>query len=334
MLSREECLSILELPASANKYEVENRYMMLVKRYRGKSDPETIAIMDKITMAYNILTDRYVEPKPEDPRLQEVVLGRTRKQWRNLWDYGKFPALIILLAIAMVTYFVYEIATNEKPQFQIGFVGQFGQAGEVEQQVADYVTQVFPEYDNIEVLPLPMDLSSLVGTDATDEAQVADQNLYNYIMKMLTILVGDNYEIFVLDEAAFDYYAPQEAFYVMDDFYEMLKSELPADVMAQVQPLERAMRDSEDTEYDGEIQETKTPAGELETLIYGLDVTALGLSEGLGFYTPDRTIITIGVNTDKLEDAKTFVRSWIEDYEQMAQQKAEIEAEMASENAA
>ncbi|MGI6333471.1 MAG: hypothetical protein ACOX1A_02380 [Saccharofermentanales bacterium] len=38
MLSREECLAILELPPDANQYEIENRYTMLIKRYRGQTD--------------------------------------------------------------------------------------------------------------------------------------------------------------------------------------------------------------------------------------------------------------------------------------------------------
>ena len=93
MLSRDECLKILELHPKADYYEIENRYTMLIKRYRGKDDPETRERLEQISLAYNILTNRYVEPEPIDPRMEQIVFGKSKRTWKNIWHYGKWPFL-------------------------------------------------------------------------------------------------------------------------------------------------------------------------------------------------------------------------------------------------
>jgi hypothetical protein len=327
LLSREECLAILELPPDANQYEIENRYTMLIKRYRGQTDSASMGKMEKISLAYNVLTGRYVEPEPRDPRLETMVFGKSRRQWRNIWYYGRVPFLLGLVGVIILGYFVYTMLTNKPPDFQIAFVGNFGRYGHVEKNTEDYIIEMFPDFESVEVLTLPMDLSSIDGPQAaeTDGAiRPADSNLYNYIMKMVTLIAGDSYEVFVCDRLVFDRYAREGAFDDITELYTSWQSELPD----QVKPLRRRI-DAGDDQRPVDVD----PADnfDLSLPILGLDVTALNLTPGLGIYG-DTQILTIGVRASAREEAEQFLKNWMLDFVRMHEQQAEHEAAMTTES--
>ena len=124
MLSRDECLKILELSTDADSYEIESRYTLLIKRYRGDQSAEAIAKLDQISLAYNILTGRYLEPEAPNPRQDKIVFGKSRRHWANIWHYGRLPLLLGLIGAIFLGYVVYTIVTHKDPDFQIVFVGQ------------------------------------------------------------------------------------------------------------------------------------------------------------------------------------------------------------------
>ena len=320
MLSRVECLKILELGPGADQYEIENRYTMLIKRYRGHADDDSAAQLDQITMAYNILTGRYIEPEPENPRLEQVVMGKSLRQWKNIWHYGRLPLLAGLIGAAVLIYFIYTVATNKPPDFQIGFIGLFGKTEPAEENVEGYILEMFPDFDEIEVLTIPMDLSSIDSEpDPSESGSSGGGYLYEYMMKMLTLMVGDTYEVYVCDQLVFDRYAPQGAFADLADFYAEIQQRLPADVLAKIQPLYRASDDGDEETADSEA----------EQILYGLDVSALQLTEGLGFYN-DAQILTIGIKASAADEAHTFLMNWILDYEEMHARQSEYESTLPS----
>jgi hypothetical protein len=328
LLSREECLAILELSPDADQYKIENRYTMLVKRYRGLTDSVSREKMEKISLAYNILTGRYVEPEPQDPRLETMVFGKSRRQWRNIWHYSRIPFLLGLVGAIILGYFLYTIITNKPPDFQIAFVGNFGRYGNVEKNVEDYIIEMFPDFESVEVLTLPMDLSSIDDpqtAETEDTIPTADGNLYNYMMKMLTMIAGDSYEIFVCDRLVFDRYAREGAFDDITELYASWRSELPD----QVKPLRRRI-DVENDERPIAID----PADnfDLSLPILGLDVTALNLTPGLGIYG-DTQILTIGIRASAREEAVQFLKNWMLDSARMHERQAEHETAMAAESA-
>jgi len=323
LLSKVECLKILELGPGADSYEIENRYTMLIKRYRGQTDAESAARLDQITMAYNILTGRYIEPEPENPRLEQVVLGKPVRQWKNIWHYGRLPLLAGVIGAALLIYFIYTVATNEPPDFQIGFIGLFGKTETAEADVEEYIQDQFPDFDEIEVLLLPMDLRSIDIPAGTGEASGSSgQYLYEYMMKMLTLMVGDSYEVYVCDQLVFDRYAPQGAFADLTSFYSDLQKQLPADVFAKIKPLYRAPD-------NGDEEEQTTEA---EPVLYGLDVSELRLTQGLGLYSNDVQILTLGVKASAADEAAAFLRHWISDYQEMNTRQSEYEATLPTES--
>lgn len=325
MFSRDECLTILGLAPEADSYEIENRYTMLVKRYRSQNDPESIRILEEISLAYNILTGRHVEQKAEDPRLETVILGKTRRQWRNIWHYGRVPLLLSMFGVAILGYFIFTIFTNSPPDFQIGFVGAFGRSGNVEKNVETYILDMFEDFESVEVLILPMDLSSVDGPAATGTDDVTvpgDSNLYNYMMKMLTLIVGDSYEVFVCDQMVFDRYAREGAFADLTELYAQWETELPD----QVKPLRRRILENDE---EGLTAVDPSENDDLSLPVFGLDVTGLNLAPGFGIYG-DTQILTIGIRASAQDEAEQFLKAWILDYEEMNRRQAEHEATMAT----
>lgn len=327
MLSRKECLAIMGLEPEASSYDIENRYTTLIKRYRGQRNTEAQQTMDQVTMAYQILTDRYIEPEPVDPRLDIRVLGKTRRQWQNLWYYGRIPLLAAVLALSFFGYLIYSAVSNKPPDFQIVAAGPFASAEDLDEKTNAYVTRVLPEVENLSFQLVPLDLRTGDYFDdpaGAEEQNIDMQNQYAYVMKMLTLLAAEKIDLFIMDELAFNEYAAQGAFLPLDDFYQTL-DQLPEEAVRQIIPQRRIVTTDEDYQTDPMATPTPGPSedsmNQNESLsIYGLDVTSLDLAEGLGLYG-HRQIAAIGFRTERLEQTEHLLREWIKDYELMTQQK-------------
>ena len=228
-----------------------------------------------------------------------------------------------MIGVAILGYFLYSVLTNKPADFQIGFIGVFGRSGDVEKNVEDYILEMFPDFESVEVLSIPMDLSSIdapveTGPDAVTSP--GDGNLYNYMMKMLTLLVGDSYEVFVCDQMVFDRYAKQGAFVDLTSLYTEWEPNLPEGVL----PLRRRIVEGED---DEQIVIDPSDNTNPDLPIFGLDVSALRLAQGLGLYS-DTQILTIGIRANAPEEAAEFLGKWILDFEEMNRRQAEHEASL------
>ncbi len=336
MLSKDECLNILGLEQSANIYDIENRYTILMKRYRGKADPESMKEIDQITLAYSILTGKYVEPEPVDPRMETVIWGKKRKEWRNIWDYGRVPALFTIIVIALVGYFIYSVVTNVPADFQIVVAGIFGASEDHERRVEDYVLEKLPDVQRFEMQMLPLDLRDPEELRDPETGQIEgynSENQYAYMMKMMTLMAADNIEIYLCDEVVFEHYAIQGAFAPLNELYERIGNlELPDEILEAIVAQRRPY--DENAAVPDDIFATPTPGPTAEEFnldrsltVYGLDVTSLDLTEGLGIYS-DRQILTIGHRAENLAMAEDFIIQWIMDFERMSQQRQEFEDEM------
>jgi hypothetical protein len=339
MLTRLECLEIMELGAQANLNEIETRYMLLIKRYHGRTDPEAAAELDKITMAYNILTGRYIEPEPVNPRLEKVVFGKSLKQWLNFWHYARLPLFLAAVGLTFLIYFIITIATNKAPDFQIYATGLFVTSDDADARVKQYVMDVVQDAKDIEfqVLPIDMRKSGISGTTTAGTTEsgsgtttttsggfIGDiDNQYAYIMKLTAMFAAESIEIYLCDEPLYTQYAPQGVYAELDDLYARLQ-DLPADILAKIKPLRRYPADSENMNLEATPTPMNTDEANKDTAlpITGLDVTELHLTEGLGIYG-NSEVLTVGVRATDSAKAKLFLERWIRDYEKMhAMQKA------------
>ena len=324
MLSRAECFRILELDPKANSYDIENRYTMLIKRYRNQGDPETVKKLEQITMAYDILTGRYVEPEPVDPRLEEVVFGKKKREWQNLWHYGRWPLLGILVGAFFLGYLIYSIATNEPPDFQFVAVGQYASADNTDERVRSYVAGSMEGVETVEFQLIPLSFEQPEPSGAAVTGGLDPESEYMYVMKMMTMIAGETIETFICEKSAFDQYAPQGTFNDLTALYERLQ-DLPEAVRSKIKPLRRALIDVYENPTPGVELPWKTEEDmnqDLSLPIYGLDVSELHLVEGLGLYGKSQ-ILTIGFKADDPAAVEQFLEDWVRDFETMhALQKA------------
>jgi hypothetical protein len=330
LLNRLECLEILGLGTAANPSEIETRYTMLVKRDRGKSDPETIDRLDKITLAYNILTGRYVEPEPENPLLENIIFGKSRRQWANIWHYGRWKLLAGLAVLAFIIYMVVSIATNKPPDIQIVAAGRFAATQDCPDRVSAYVQDMLPGTERVEFQLLPLDLRDPAATGTEGGSPVDGDSAYGYRIKLVTLLAADSVEIFIMDRAVYDAYAGPGAFVSLDALYQRL-ADLPPDVLARIQPQRRYPPADSEAATPGATPEATPPPevanADTSLPISGLDVSALQLGEGLGLYG-DTQILAIGARAGDPARTAEFLEAWIRDYQKMQELKEAYEQQM------
>jgi|LSQX01.3.fsa_nt_gb hypothetical protein len=333
VLTKAECYKILDLPETANQYDIENRYTMLVKRYRHASDPESREEIALITLAYNILTGRYVEPEPVDPRLEKVVLGKSLAQWKNIWHYGRVPLLVSLIALVLLGSLIYSIATNKPADFQLLAVGAFGTVDHAPEMVKEYIQASVPGVEKVEYQHIPLSFAEPEQPPANEtgmqQGGLDPESEYAYIMKMMAIMAGDSIEVYLMEDNVFDQYAPQGAFAELDQLYASL-ADLPADIYAKVKPLRRLMLDQYEELYpegDAPWENTADMDADESLPIYGLEVTDLHLTEGLGIFGKSQ-VLTVGIKADDKEQTEAFLAGWIRDYENMHERRLKIEAEI------
>lgn len=335
MLSREECLEIFELEESAELRDIENKYTVLVKKYRSIDTEEARAKLDQVSLAYNILTGRYVEPEPINPRLERVVAGKTIKQWQTVWHYGRWPLLAIVVIAVLVISLIHSIATNKKADFSIIVMGQFYDGGSAYDASYKYFSEISDgKVENPDVHLIPIDLrmeemteivvpgegTSATEIESTEETQPLNfdgQSQYAYNMKLVTLLYSDSIDIFMSTGAAFHKYAPQGVFVDLSDFYASL-SDLPSEVYKKIRPMYASI---EETEIG--IDE---PISVGEPILMGLDVSELAIFEGLDIWLGDDQIISVGVKTRDEATTIKMLGAWIRDYAAMEARANELAA--------
>jgi hypothetical protein len=342
MLSRDECLKILELEPHASSYDIENRYTMLIKRYRGQTDDDAMARLDEITLAYNILTDRHIEPKPVDPRLEKVVFAKSLKQWETTWYYGRWPLLGITLALGMLIWLIVTIVGNTPPDFSVVAVGAFQESTEAKSLFqTSVISTVLPDAKKVDMQLIPLQYATSETSGDSLVNPIDSQSQTAFIMKMATLIGADTIDIFICDEPNFNRYAPQGSFQDLTGLYNRLQADLPAEYLAKVQPLRRQLvlelrpasatestaanttteaitaATGETTSSDTFPGETTITQQELEAMnqdpslpIYGLDVSALNLTEKLGL-TGTSQILTVGSKSKKTDMAVQWIETLI-----------------------
>ncbi len=267
-MTRKEAFEVLELKPGSNKYDVERRYTLLAKRYRGRSDEETLNKLADITMAYDILTGRYVEPPPPDPRDDEIVLGKKRKDWKNIWAYGKVPFFVTLIVLFFVGWLVYTIVTNTPPDFQTSVFGDFIQGNDsmsgepvkmeslIEEQNPELEKPVF-SFNIISQRP-GMDPQLVMGSQ----------------MKLTLMMTGaEQVDLLVLDRDIYDSIVDEGILVPLDDVCAKLQKEYPELFDGYVEPLK------------GKLSPDVLPEGEVaEEHIYGLDLSEKQMLNSLDLF--------------------------------------------------
>lgn len=327
MISRKEAYLILGLKPGANKYEIENRYTVLAKAYRGKTDEESEAVIRRFTLAYDILTGRYVEPEPEDPRMDEIVLGRKRRDWKNLWEYGKVPALITIVVVGIVVAIIYSITSRVVPDYVVQLFGTYAQETQEPVRAEDFI-----RHSNHYLREIMEDESGFPLTDEEAEEradyqgedewylirepQVVVNQYYdgndpqlNYASSMRLMLVvsgADPVDLLVSDLAIYEAYVEQGGFAALDETYRLLREKYPEETEEYIVPLRYTL--SEDV----------LPIGaEPREQIYGLDFTAMQPFNKLGIYGGSQ-VFTIPVRSGESNQTLALLEKLLSESDEWA----------------
>lgn len=278
-MTREEAYKVLGVTEKSLKTDIEMRYAMLVKRYRIEQDNEKL---EEISLAYNIITGRYIEPVEDTPEMKKVVLGKSKKEWGNIWLYGKFKFLAILVGVVFVVYLIYTMVTNTPADFKIATVGNlYVPESEI---VSEYILGKFEDYKKVDVSPVSLSLS---GNNLQDPAMQ---------QKAMIIMTVSGEDLIVIDKAVFERYASMGAFVELDDIFDEINSYSEAKDL-KLFPV-KATIESDDIENPEHI--------------YGIDLSQTQLLNSIGIFGTEQ-ILTISIKSKKPEIASDLIRELVKD---------------------
>lgn len=285
MINRKQAQEILGVTDKSLLSDVDMRYATLVKRYRAEQNNEKL---EEISLAYNVITGRYVAPvEDEDIRQQALFFGKTRKEWGNIWFYGKFKYFVILIIVAFVAYMIYTMITNKPADFKIAAVGEFHIAEESE-TAQNYAKALFPEFKKVDVS------LAYLSNDGSSQGAANAQ-------RALILLTVSGEDIIVVDSDVFKKYAPMGAFKPIDEFYSSIVA------IRMTGPLKlSAMKATVGTDTGGTGTE-KT---------YGIDVSNTQLLNAIGIIGREQ-IITISIKSKREMLAKEFITKLFNDTDKL-----------------
>lgn len=285
MISKEDAYEILGVTEKSMDSEIEQRYSILIKRYRTEQNDEKL---DELTLAYKIIKGIYFEPIKENPRMKKVIFGKTRGEWQNIFYYGKVKYFVILLVVAFAGWMVYTMVTNTPADFSLAEVGEFSMADSDTTEA--YIMEMFPEFEKVEIMPVYL-----------SEGQENTQAGVAYTQKAMIVFTVGGEDVIIVDQNVFDKYAPLGAFKPIGDLYEALLE----------------MDETEDLglkSVKAAVEQDSSGSGTEE--IYGIDVSESQLLNSIGIYGSEQ-IITISVKTEKEDLAREFITKLFKDTERL-----------------
>jgi len=107
-MTREEALKYMGLDENADIKEIDDRFWQMSKKYRGKDDPESLAMEDEISAVYDVASGRReVRAQEEYVRLNEPkYFGRYKSDWQNIihynWKSWLLAAVVIISGLAVI----------------------------------------------------------------------------------------------------------------------------------------------------------------------------------------------------------------------------------------
>ena len=112
-MTREQALGYMGLGSDADIKEIDDRFWQMSKKYRGKDDPESVAMEEEISAVYDIASGRRdVRVREEKQRESEPkYFGRYKSDWQTIihynWKNWLLGAVVgISIIVILVGYFM------------------------------------------------------------------------------------------------------------------------------------------------------------------------------------------------------------------------------------
>ncbi len=317
-MTKKEALAILGLEHPANRQMIENRYARLIKGYY-RTDPEKMA---EVNEAYKVLTEdsRKVEISP---RLQKQVAGKSLYQWKNFLHYARIPALVTVLALALVISIIYSVSTKKDPDFVLAVIGNFynRENNLLEDQDELYTVNEFI----IEHMEVERPLVELLSIGSNQDPQMEVANMTKRILYAGGMAPAD---VFLLDEANFENFHLEGVLVSLEDFFEELLAEYSSEELSLLKPVYGHIALT-DEEIEAQKASGKLPSGDTdsssteldewisaETYIVGFDFSETQIFNGLSMLGHQQ-ILSIPIHNEDREKAFRFIRLLIDNQDEI-----------------
>jgi hypothetical protein len=276
VLTKQEALEILGLTRLSTRNDMDRRYATLVKRYRAEQNQDKLG---QISLAYDIVTERYLAPEPENPRMQRKVFGKPLKEWGNLIHYGKATFFVVLITGGVLLYFILSTIFSKPVDFRIGVVGEFIVHDDT--QIVEYTTEAFPDMKNV-----------LLSTAFIHKTSF-EQNTYSAQSVTFLLMLSEEDVIFT-DHFIYEKYANLGVFVPIDELY----AELISDESVAALGLTALYAD---IQFDGEENPRR--------MICGIGFSDTQFLSALGIMGRDQ-IATVSIRSKNPEKAIRFIREF------------------------
>ena len=259
-MTREEALVVFGLNESADIQDVENRYYILTKRVHAEgSIPAKTA---ELVAAYDVLNGRAEERRQKElaREKQKKFRGKTAEEWKVYWGYMWWRYALMVLGVVMVVYFVRLAVTRKDYDLNVVSLGYFSSD-------TDRLTEFARNELGFEN-PVVSSVELLLNAEGGEVSEITMNGPELALLRLI-----DKPHVILTDRITMPYYLD---YYVqLDDFYEELMRELPADVAEMIVPVyyKRTALD-DDAQYEDDTAKH----------IYGLMIEDVNLILAYGFY--------------------------------------------------
>jgi hypothetical protein len=207
--SIEDAYKILDLEVNANKEELEKRYTILIKKYRGlvisevdTEKAEAVRELEEVTDAYNSIKEAELQAirariqSKQNPVFKKM--GVDEYKARNFMHYHKYHIIFGIIGLLAIVYTIYSFATKVNPDFNVTAIGNFysQDTAPMKQTIKEKMPEV--KEPSIEVIT--------IGGDTKGQQEYAMQ------MKAMAVMAAGDIDVFILDKENFDKYAAGGAF--------------------------------------------------------------------------------------------------------------------------
>ncbi len=196
MLDEKHSFEILGLRENASRADVENRYYVLLKKYKSGGEASLKgATIDEVTEAYNVLTGRVVVVKEDfkpSPLLEKM--GIDERKARNWLHYHKWHIVAVVLGIFAVVSLM-RAFLSPRPDFNMAIIGKIYYQDQ--EMITERLDSVFADIEK----------SSLDGAQFFNE-----QASYEMEMKAMVLTAAAEIDLFIVDKDKFVRFGKQGLF--------------------------------------------------------------------------------------------------------------------------
>lgn len=217
MLDLKNAYVVLGLKENASRDEVEKKFEQLIRRNRSakmakdQNHSSDTTDLDEIREAYNtiISNEHAVQEKDEEKRNPKKpnpifkMLGIDEKKARNYIYYHKFYYIFGIIGLILLISLIKTTVFHVNPDVNIAFVGQIYYKDTI--ILAKKIKANDPSIKEI----------SIDGVILTGDSKNMQESAMQ--QKAMVLFAAGDIDVFILDKANFDRYAPQGVFMSLDD---------------------------------------------------------------------------------------------------------------------